>query len=139
MLLSCTFSLPGGFAYLVNEIYLSWIVNTASDVSTAGHWRLSGSSAANQGFDYRIPFLMTLFSQNGSTLGVRASEFSAGRLTRTPIVPRSEGATQSVSVANLADPAMAAGVLDFVASFWEYDLEQAQFFPVHSANNVVGR
>lgn len=138
-LLAIGLTLPGGFGYIINEMHLNVIVDTASDFDAVGHWRISDSSPANADFDYRMPFDFVLFSQNGSTNGVRASQIPSGILTRTPIVPLSSGATQTVAVTNRADPAQAGGTVDFVASFWEYDLEQMQFFPAHMALNVVGR
>jgi len=133
-------TLPAGFGYVFNEFQMS-IQNgaTASDYGSVGHWRLSQSSKANTNFDYRQPFDFLNFSQDGVLDGVVGSRVPEGTFTRTPIVPPTGGATQSFSVVNLAATVAATGTIDFVASFWEYDLEQIAYFPVHSPVGVYSR
>jgi len=138
-LLSISWTLPGGFAYLMNELHCNLQVDTASDFTAFAHVRMSNTSKANADFDYRIPIDFPLFSQNGSTLGVRGTQVPSGVLTRTPIIPPGGVSTASFSVTNLAAPAQVAGNVDFVVSFWEFDLEQAVYFPLHSALGVLPR
>lgn len=139
MLLAISYGLPGGFGYVMNEVQVNVVVDTASDWENVGHIRISQSSVANRNFDYRIPLDFLLFSQNGTTLGVLGTQIPSGLLTRTPIIPRSVGATQQMIFTNLADPASAAGTIDALISYWEYDLEQLAYFPAHSAINTLGR
>lgn len=139
-LLSFTWTLSAGFGYIVNELHVNIVIDKASDFDAIGHWRLSGSSPANRGFDYRIPFDFDLFSQNGLTREVRSSSILSGQLTRTPIVPfQTTGSNQSISITNRVDTAQLAGTADCVISFWEYDLAQIEYYMAHSALNTLGR
>lgn len=133
------FALPGGFGYVLNEAQINVVQDVADAWEKVGHWRLSRSSTVNINFDYRIPIEIRSFSQNGTTIGVWGTIIPSGTLTRTPIIPGSAATTQSWAFANLAAPAGAAGTIDSLVSFWEYDLEQIVNYPVHSALNVVGR
>ena len=138
-LLTIALTLPAGFGYVVNEIHCNIIVDTADDWNGFGIWRLSQSSPANNGFDYRflLPFSNT--SQNGSTLGVRGTRQAGQHITRTPIVPPREGSTQSLSFTNLNAAVQAAGTVDALLSFWEYDLEQLAWYPAHVAASTYVR
>jgi len=138
-LLSISMALPGGFGYILNELHVNIVVDRATDWEGFGHWRLSQSSRANANFDYRYPLLFSLFSQNGISNGVRGTRYGENQLTRTPIVPPSGGSTSSLHFANLNATAAAAGTVDSVISFWEYDLEQLAWYPAHAATNVIAR
>ncbi len=139
ILLSMSLTLPGGFGYVLNELNASIVVDTASDWESRGDWRLSQTSVATRDFTYRFPVVFDLMSQNGVDQGVRATRVSGDVLTHTPIIPRSTGATQSLAFSNLQAAVGAAGTFDAVISFWEYDLEQMVYFPVHSAIGVYQR
>lgn len=137
--LSVTWTLPGGFGYVLNELHLNIQQDVQSDWDNRGHWRLSQSSQANLNFDYRIPIdFLSFVGSVGSLTELRATKIN-GILTRTPIIPRVTGATNSLHFVNLADPAGAAGTVDALISFWEYDLQQLQYFPVHMASGVFNR
>ncbi len=137
-LLTISFLLAGGYGYILNEINVNIVVDVADDWDNRGHLRLSQTSPANTDFDYRVPLDFLSFSQNGLTTGVRATKIN-GALPRTPIIPRSSGQTNSMHFTNLQAAVGAAGTVDALISFWEYDLEQMVYFPAHSALNVVPR
>lgn len=138
MLLSIALTLPGGFGYVLNELSCNIVVDTADDWDGVGHWRVSQASRALDGFDYRYPITFTNFSQNGVAKGVRGTRYDNLPI-RTPILPGSTGSTQSLSFVNLAAAVGAAGTVDAMLSFWEYDLEQLQYYFVHMASGVYSR
>ncbi len=138
-LLVISWTLPGGFGYVLNELHLNIVVDVADDWNNRGHLRMSQTSIANRDFDYRIPIDFLSFSQNGTTTGVRSSKVQSGTLTRVPIVPRSTGSTAQLSFTNTNAAVGAAGTVDAVISFFEYDLEQIAWFPAHIAAAVITR
>ncbi len=131
--------MPGGFGYVLNELHVNIRVDTASDWEAFGSWRVSQSSVANRDFSYRFPIPFTNVSDNGVSLGNRETSIDLGILTRTPIIPRSTGSTQSIAFSNLQAAVGASGNVEALISFWEYDLEQMVYFPVHSAAGVLAR
>jgi len=139
ILLTISLTLPSGFAYVLNEFHVNIQVDTASDWHGEGQWRLSQTSPANLGFDYRFPIPFILTSQNGVDLAGRGTRVDPATVTRTPIIPLQGGATQSVHFVNLAAAVQAAGTVDSVISFWEYDLNQAVYFPIHAPVGVYSR
>ncbi len=138
-LLTVPVVLPQGFGYVLAELNMSVVVDTAVDFQGNAVWRVSNAAQATQGFSYRYALSFQQISINGSTIGARTTRYEAGQLSRVPILPQIAGAVQSLSCSNLSDPAMAAGTCDALVSFWEYDLQQLQYYFVHSAMNVVGR
>jgi len=145
LMLSFSFSLPHNYAYLLNELNVSVDCDTASDWDDVGHLRLPSTSTANRGFDYQVPLDFTLYSRHATgplgTAGqtMRSTQINSGQLPRTPIVPTEFMATSSMIFCNRVDAAQAAGTVDALISFWEFDLEQIQFYPIHMAANVVAR
>ncbi len=138
-LVTFSFTLPGGFGYIFNEFQINLQCDRAQDFEDEGEWRLSQTSLANEGFDYRFPVPFITHSQNGTDLGVKGTRSIPGTYTRTPIVPRGTGATQTFHFSDLQAAAAAAGNIDCLCSFWEYDLEQLAWFYAHSAANVATR
>ncbi len=132
-------TLPGGFGYILNEVFCAIVVNVANDFEAFCVFSLHQSSRANKDFDYRIPIAMELCNFNGASNNVRASALPSGILTRTPIVPQAGGSNASLAVTDRQDTAGAAGNIDVLMSFWEYDLEQLTWFSPHSAANVLSR
>jgi len=139
-LLSINWTLPAGFGYVLNELHVNIEQDRAQDWVGMGQYLLSNSTPANKGFDYRMALQFSSYSQNGTTLGVASTRnITTGTLSRTPIVPGREGAFNSMRFANLNTTAAAAGKVNALASFWEYDLEQLQYFAAHMALGTIGR
>ncbi len=138
-LLSVSWTLPAGFGYLLAEAHLNIVQDRAADWEGEGYLLLANSSQANNNYDYKMPLQFRNMSNGGVSLDLRASRNNAGTLTRTPVVPGSLGTLTSFRFSNLSATAAAAGVVNALCSFWEYDLEQLAWFPTHSATNVVGR
>lgn len=139
ILVSVGFTLPQGFGYLLNELHMNIEVDVADDYDSEAVWRLSRSSPQLGLYDYLEVMPFNLGGRNGLTRLVRSTNPQVGNLSRTPIIPGTTGATQTLSCQNLQTNVGAAGVINAVISFWEYDLEQIAYFPVHTATNVVGR
>ncbi len=139
-LLSIAGTLNPGFGYVLAEAHCNISQDRAQDWNGFGQLRISQPSPELDGFDYRMPMQFSNYSQDGTTLGVTSTRGGGTySLLHTPIVPPTGGSTFSMSFANLAAAAAAAGVVDAVVSFWQYDLEQLQFFPVHVATGVYSR
>ncbi len=139
LLLEVPFTLPSGFGYLLNEVHLNVNSNQAGQMEAFAVFSLFQTSSANRNFDYRQPIAMELGGIGGTSNNFRMSRIAAGNLTRVPIVPPAAGANGILSYTDRFDPAATAGTIDALISFWEYDLEQIVYFPVHMAANVVGR
>ncbi len=138
MLLTVSFTLPGGFGYVLNEAHANIVVDVAEAFENVAQLRISQPSQALADFDYRMSLPFQATSQDGVTTGVRATRINSGFLARTPIVPVT-GATASLSMTNLAAAAGAAGTIDAVISFFEYDREQLVWYPANSVQNVATR
>ncbi len=133
------FSLPLGFAYVLAEVYANIVQDVAAAWDPFGFLELHNTSKATEGLDIRIPVPFESMSNTGAGgFNQRASNVPAGTLLRSPIcaVPSS---TFKLQFTNQSDPAGAAGTIDALISFWEYDLEQVTWYPIHSAANVVVR
>ncbi len=140
ILLSMSFTLPGNFAYLLNEVHVNILGDTADDWEPKGILLLGSPSPQLKGFIYRMSLPFLEINNSGTTAGLgRATQIGSGFLSRVPILPGREGAFSSLRFSNLAAAAGAAGLVNMLVSFWEYDLEQMQYFAAHSAANVVGR
>ncbi len=137
-LLIIQFSLPAGFGYVFNELNVNIVVDTATDWENRGVWRLDQTSSANADFNYRIPLDFLTVIANGVDAQVRTTKIN-NTLTRTPIVPRASGATQQIIFSNVAAAVQAAGVVNALCSFWEFDLQQMQYFPAHTALSTTTR
>lgn len=138
-LLTVGWTLPGGFGYVLNEMHFNIEVDTASDWETTVVWRLSQPNPQLQGMDYLHVIQFALGGRNGLAELVRSTGQISAQMVRTPLIPRSTGSTQAMSASNLKAAVQAAGEVNFVASFWEYDLEQIQYFPVHAPVGVYSR
>lgn len=132
ILLTINFTLPGGFGFLMNELHLNIEVDTASDWGDTAVLRQSRPTPQLNLFDYFTVFDFPLVGRNGVQEQLRCTQTPSGTLIRTPFVPVVSGSTQSMSAQNTAAAVGAAGVLNFVASFWAYDLEQIAWWPTHS-------
>ncbi len=139
-LLSISGTLNPGFGYVLVEAHCNISQDTADDWDGFGQLRISQPSTALDGFDYRMPIQFSNYSQDGVTKKIVATRGGGTyQLLHTPIVPPEGGSTFSMSFANLAAAAAAAGVVDAVVSFWQYDLAQLQYFPVHVATGTFLR
>jgi len=138
-LLTINATLPAGFGYVLNEIHLNLVVDRAPDFNGTAVMRLSQPSNALRDFDYRMPLAFSSFSINGGPEGAIATGRGPQGLMRTPIVPPRDGSTFSLSASNPNTTAMAVGTADAVISFWEYDLQQLQYYFVHMASAVSQR
>ncbi len=132
-------TLPGGFGYILNELHMNIEVDVASNFTAAAVYRSSLPNPALGAFDYLQVLEFANGGRNGTVNNLRSTRVGAGILSRVPILPGSGGATQALSCHNLNVAVGAAGVINAVISFWEYDLEQLAWYPAHSAANVVTR
>jgi len=139
LLLTVNWTLPGGFGYILNELHLNIVVDRAIDYREWGILRVSSVSTALTGFDYRYPIFTEAMSNAAGANNVRGTYVRAGTLMRTPIVPGQAGSTASLSFANQVDTVQAAGTVDALISFWEYDLEQIVWYAANMAIGVMAR
>ncbi len=100
--------------------------------------RLSRPNPQLELFDYFEVMPFNLGGRNGTTKNIRSSAPIASQLPRTPIIIDST-AVHAVSAQNSQDAVGATGTISFVVSFWEYDLAQIQYFPVHAPAGVYSR
>jgi len=138
-LLSVNFTLPSGFGYVLADVHLNIVQDKALDWGASGYLLLTNIDPAHDDMDYKMPILFVAVSNGGVTVDARMTQIPAGTLSRVPISPGRGGSLTSLRFNNLAAAAAAAGVVNAVCSFWEYDLEQLSYYPAHSALNVVGR
>ncbi len=139
LLLTVSWTLPPNFGYILNEMYLNIIVDKAFEWRDTGQYRLSQASSATAGASYRVPIEFALASNAAAGTTLRMTRIRAGELPRTPIVTQQVGTTAVMAFTNENANAEAAGTVDAIISYWEYDLEQLQNYPPHSAANVVTR
>ncbi len=139
LLLSVGFTLPGGFGYVLNEVHMNIEVSVADDYDSEAILRLSRTSPQLGLFDYLQVMPFNLGGRNGTTRNTRATSPQVGNLTRTPIIPGSTGATSTLSCQNLQTNVGTAGTVNAVISFWEYDLEQIAYYPIHAPAGVYSR
>ncbi len=139
LLLTISWTLPAGFGYILNELHVNIIDDRAIDFRDDGIWRIGNTTAATQGMNYRYPIPWRAMSQAAAGNDVRGTAIPAGTLLRTPIIPGQGATTNSLSFTNSVDTVAAAGTVNAVISFWEYDLEQIQYFAAHSAVGVFVR
>ncbi len=139
ILLSISFTLPGGFAFVIADLEFNIVVDTASDWNANAQWLVAAPTPQTLLVDFRTPIAMDLTANSGTANGVRAARVSAGVLNRAPILPGQSGTFTSLRYTNLAAAAGAAGTVDAAVSFWEYDLEQISYYPVHSAASMYAR
>lgn len=142
ILLRVNWVLRAGKAYVFNEISLTLsALDTASDWDLVAQLFLGSNSRVLDGVDQRIPVPMVLMGNNGIDKQIVASSTSAGMFPRTVLQTPDQVATinMNISIQNTAAAVAAAAALDFYASFFEYDLEQAQYFPLNSAVAVISR
>lgn len=137
-LLSINATLNPGFGYVLNELHVNILQDQAGAFEDEGILLLADPSPALTDFDYRIPLSFVNYSNNGTNLQARGTRVPAGILARTPIVPQS-ALLVSLRFANLQATAATAGTVNGLVSFWEFDLEQISYFPIHSAQNVLAR
>ncbi len=138
-LLSIAMTLPSGFGYVLAEVHFNINVDTADDWNAYAEFIIAGPTAALSGVDYRLPLEMVNTGNGGVLLDVRTAKIEAGVLSRIPIIPAQAGVFTQIRYANLAAAVQAAGTVDAVVSFWEYDLEQISYYPAHSALSVFSR
>lgn len=98
-----------------------------------------GIDSAHQGMTYRNTLPFETMSNNGVDTDIRSTLIPSGTLSRIPILPAAAGVFTSMRFVNLTATAAAAGKVNAVVSFWEYDLQQITYFAAHMATNVVGR
>ncbi len=139
ILLSINFTLPGGFGYILAEISFNLECDTATDWNANAMFLMAAPTPESTAVDVRMPIEMASTGNGGVDLGVRLSKIPAGTLSRIPIMPGQSGTFTSLRYANLAAAAQAAGTVDAIVAFWQYDLEQMENYPAHMAANVVGR
>lgn len=138
-LLTITMNLPIGFGYILAEIHLNINVDTADDWNEFAELIVSNPTIQTAGVDYRLPIAMANTSNDAAALNVRTSNIPAGVLSRIPIIPAQASVFTQIRYTNLAAAVQAAGTVDAVVSFWEFDLEQISYFAAHSAMNVLTR
>ncbi len=141
LLFRVNFSLLAGKAYVFNEMQLTIVVDTANQWENVGQLFFGFNSRALAGVDQRIPITMVNFGNNGADLQLLSSQYLAGQVPRTPMQTPDGSATinLNMSAMNLHTDVGAAGTVDFNISFFEYDLEQIQFFPVNWTQAVATR
>lgn len=141
MLLNIAFSLPGNFAYVLNEMHMNFLNNRAADWSDNAYLILSNYARNALNLDARYPIAMGLFSLAGTFLDSRGLMLPAGLLPRTPLqTPDSVSAVSgALNATNFQSTASTAGVLNFEVSFFQFDLDQIQFFPANFSQAVTTR
>ena len=139
LLVSITWTLPSNFGYVFNELNCNYQADVAGNFDAFGMLRLHQTSAATKNFDWRYGIDMNLVSENGTSRRRRQTQMHAGQVTRTPIAPPAGGANGGFSFVNLNTAVQAAGVLDFVISFFQFDLEQITWYPAHASTAVATR
>lgn len=137
-LLTMSFTLPQGFGYVLNELHFNIEQNRAADWDAEIVLRLSRPSPQLGLWDYFEVIPFNLGGRNGVDRQLRSSAPIASQLPRTPIVINS-GAVHSITAQNLTATAATAGTFNGLISFWEYDLEQIAYFPVHAPAGVYSR
>ncbi len=138
-LLDVIVTLPSGFGYVINELNVNITQDRAASFEAEGVLIITDSSRQNQDFDYRIPIPFINFSNQGTNLQARATRVPAGSLTRVPIIPGAAATTLRLRFSNLDATVAAAGVVNALMSFWEFDLQQLQYFPAHVSESVTTR
>ncbi len=139
LLVSITWTLPANFGYVFNELNVNFQADRAPDFDTIAMLRFHQTSAATKDFDWRYGIDMNLVSENGTSARRRQTDVHAGQITRTPIAPPSGGSTGGFSIVNRNATAQLAGELDFLISFFQFDLEQITWFPAHSTMATATR
>lgn len=137
-LLSINAILAPGFGYVLNELHVNILQDRAAQFEANGMLVIADSSRALEDFDYRIPLAFENYSNNGTNTQAMGTRVPAGILPRTPVVPQS-GSLVSMRFANLDATAAAAGTVNGLISFWEYDLEQLAWFAAHVAVSTATR
>ncbi len=138
-LLTISFSLPGGFGFVLAECHVNIEQDRAQDWEEFAMLLMVGPQVATEGVGYRMAMEMANTANGGVEKDVRTTRVLAGTLSRVPITPGPAGTFTSWRYQNFAAAAAAAGNVSAAISFWEYDLEQLAWYPTHSAENVVTR
>lgn len=132
-LLNIAMSLPGNFAYVLNELHMNFQQNRAVDWNSNAVLIISNYGKNQKNLDMRIPIEMAGFSNTGVSNDSKALIRLAGTLWRTPIQTPDGVAAVSLALnaVNLADTAATAGVINFEMNFFQFDLDQIRFFPAN--------
>ncbi len=133
-----SFTLPLGFGYVLNEMGFFIEVDTASDWESTMMMRISRASPQLGLFDYLEVIAFNLGGRNGVSNNTRSAAPISSQLPRTPIIIDST-AVHGLTATNLQAAVGAVGTFNAMISFWEYDLEQIQYFPVHAPVGVYSR
>lgn len=142
ILLRINFDLLPNRAYVFNEMQLTLFdLDTASDWDTVAQLFFENHGRAMAGVRLRMPIQMVLMGNNGVDKQILGSRVLAGELPRTPIVASdsSNVLNFNISLQNTAAAVAAAAVVSFFISFFEFDLDQVQFFPVNVSPSVSTR
>lgn len=141
ILLRVNFTLLAGFAYVWNELAATIEVDTASDWDSPSQLFMGNFSRVLKNFRQRIPVSLALMGFNGVDRQTRGAAMPLGLLPRTPIQTPDGLATMNFHWAaqNTAAAVGAAGEVSFAASFFEFDLDQIQFFPANWSQSVTPR
>lgn len=131
-----------GKAYVWNELSIDAEgLDTASDWDTQAQLFMGDFSRVLSFHRQRIPIQLVLVGSNGVDKQILCSKMTTGLLPRTPIQTPDQNSTMNFhcSLQNVAAAAGAAGEINFYASFFEYDLDQIQFFPANWSQSVTTR
>lgn len=131
-ILNVVISLPTQFAYRMIEL-TAWLTqDTAPDWGDQIYLEVVNAiRGLEQGLITRhvtaaVDFVAVPTPINAWAVDLRVPSYILQSITRPTSSP-----TITFKASNNSDPAAAAGVMSFYASFFEYDIEQVQMFPIH--------
>ncbi len=142
LLVNIAFSLPGNFAYVLNELHLNFTSDKISNFDDSGMLVLSNYAKHARNIDMRIPLpFLTNATGDGLTTTQKGYAGAAGSLWRTPLqAPDNVTAVSgAVRISEINSVASAAGVINFEINFFEFDLEQVLYFPANISLAVTTR
>ena len=138
ILVAISWTMPTQFAYVLNELHANIEADTITDFQRTAYVRFANTSPQLQGMRYRWGLPLVL-SAVGSTVDSTLSISTDARLlSRTPII-LSAPSTFTIVFTNRAAAAQAAGTIDGVISFFEYDLEQVSWVAANQGVAVLTR
>lgn len=135
--LQITCSLPLNFAYVLSSMSYSIQVDTATDFNAVAKVRVfNGLAHLPPGNTQSLPLDMSNYNDAGTGAPERIANFSLGELRSwfpNPIwaPANASGMSFILNHDNGADPAAAAGLINFFATFYQYELNQAVRFPLN--------
>lgn len=137
MNVNITSSLPPNFGYVFSYMFFELECDTATDWNATARFRMfNGIPNASVPNDQVAVVNMSNYNDAGTSDPKRIADMSLGDLGKrfpTPVWRTRDAAGMSaiVNYANGADPAQAAGLIEFHMAFYQYDLTQVVRFPLN--------